>query len=135
MFSCVDGLPNDADSDSVSSSSSFAGYDNKIVFLHSLRLFAKPGSNEDHSKKGIVEEKYATIVFNDPYYYLYQKLWMGPQKIIKHNHPFYEKYWKNTIVQIAQNEQQLIDKMANCHQKLLIKIKETKKEYQQLQTK
>eukprot|EP01084_Bolivina_argentea_P215164 365270_1 len=131
MFTCCNGLPTEADSDS-SSTSSFGGYDNKIVFLHSLRLYPKPNSKEDLSKCGIIEEKYATILFNDPYYYLYKKLWLGPQKIIKNNHPFYEKYWKNKIINIAQKEQELIQKISKCHKELIQKIKKNKHQYQQL---
>merc|ERR1712099_82356 len=112
MFNINDGLPNDADTDSVSSHSSFNGYStDKVVFLHSLRLFENPDSGEDHAKKGIVEEKYGTIEFYEPYYYLFEKLWIGPQKMRKLDHPFYNKYWKNTVINIAEKEQELIDKI------------------------
>mmetsp|Transcript_56200 Transcript_56200/g.50557 ORF Transcript_56200/g.50557 Transcript_56200/m.50557 type:complete len:126 (+) Transcript_56200:180-557(+) len=74
-------IPKDMDDENDSDSSDDENdKSNKVVFLHSLRLFEKPGSGEDHKVKGIVEEKYATIEFNEPYYYLYQQLILGPQK-------------------------------------------------------
>ena len=124
----------DDDDESDSSSSSDDGNDasNKVVFLHSLRLFEKTECGEDHRVKGIVEEKYATIEFNEPYYYLYEQLILGPQKMDGFDHPFWDKYWKFNVIKFAEKEQELIWKITKCHQKLMKNIDEKRKEYEQL---
>lgn len=129
-------IPKDMDDDNESDSSSTDsdGNDkcNKVVFLHSLRLFEKAGSGEDHKVKGIVEEKYATIEFNEPYYYLYKQLILGPQKMGQFDHPFWNKYWKFNVIKFAEMEQDLITKITKCHQQLIKNIDEKRKEYEQL---
>ena len=116
------GLPDVPDTDSSESGSSSpsngTGFENKLVFLHSLRLFEKPGTNENHDTKGIVEEKYAVIEFYEPRYSLYANLWMGPHRLMPAGHPFAE-YWKNRMVELAEKEQEFVDRLSKCHQQLL----------------
>ena len=128
-------VPKEMDDDNDSDSSSDSDNNdkcNKVVFLHSLRLFEKPGSGEDHKVKGIVEEKYATIEFNEPYYYLYEQLILGPQKMGRFDHPFWTKYWKFNVIKFAEMEQELISKITKCHQSLIKNLDEKRKEYEQL---
>lgn len=128
------GLPDAADTDSSSSSSSSpsnAGFDNKLVFLHSLRLFEKAGTDENHDVRGIVEEKYAVIEFYEPRYSLYSNLWMGPHRLIPAGHPF-DEYWKNRMVVLAEREQDFIQRLSKCHQALLREIAIVNVEHQRL---
>ena len=101
---------------------------NKISVIHPLRLFAKDGTED--SKKGIIEESYTEIEFIDPYYAMYEKLIIGPHKLIE-NHPF-EHHWKHRVIKIAENEQLLIDKISSTHKQLLKKLQAANEEYQQL---
>ena len=102
--------------------------ENKISVIHPLRLFAKDGTED--SKKGIIEETFTEIEFIDPYYSLYQRLIIGPHKLVN-NHPF-QHHWKNKVIQLAENEQFLIDKISSTHRELLKKIETAKEEYQTL---
>eukprot|EP01084_Bolivina_argentea_P251750 422380_1 len=105
-----------------------ASNDNKIMVIHPLKLFGD-NANED-SKKGIIDETFSEIEFTDPYYSLYEKLMLGPYKLIQ-NHPFFD-HWQNKMVYIAEKEQLLIDKISITHRNLLKKIEMAKKEYKML---
>eukprot|EP01083_Nonionella_stella_P039628 107753_1 len=102
--------------------------ENKIAVIHALRLFAKDSSED--SKKGIIEETFVEIEFIDPYYSTYQRLMIGPHKLMK-KHPFME-HWKNRAIDIATNEQLLIQKISLTHRDLLKKMKLAHQEYKTL---
>jgi len=103
---------------------------NKITVDHGLRLFERAGSSEN-SRKGIVEETYSEIEFIDPHYGLLERLMIGPHRTVKH-HPF-DEHWKHRVVELAEEEQSLIDRISKTHQALWLEIEGLLKEYEALQ--
>jgi len=105
---------------------------NKISLDHPLRLFARAGTSEN-SRKGIVEETYSEIEFIDPYYGLLEKLMLGPHRVMK-QHPFNE-HWKHRVVELAEQEQVLIERISKSHQALWAEMAALQREYEQLRGK
>ncbi|ETO11458.1 guanylyl cyclase, partial [Reticulomyxa filosa] len=106
-----------------SNSCVYSAYKSRVELHHYLGFFC----NGVVSEIPLVEEQYTELLIVNPTVSLYQRILKGPHRILP-THKF-QPLWRQSSVHHSTREQELIEKMLECHIDMLSQINEMKHKY------